>query len=234
LSPAGWAVITGQISGIVTLDFDGEAGRDLILQLNLRPHRRTGSGGFHVDVVHPGWHVPTYNVKSNRSMGHRWRGLDVRGDGGYAVFLGRNHSGAYMWLHDSPPVAASALSIDLRRVTGLLCAPSAEHARRTFHCSRAGVSVSPDYLLRRALSCAAADGRNNAGFWLACQLRDNGFSVGHACCVMEAFAERVPRTNRAGKRAPYTKSEAAASLRQAFVHPPRDPWHGRARKPHVS
>jgi hypothetical protein len=139
-----------------------------------------------------------------------------------------------MWLHDSPPVASSALPVELRRLTGLLCAPSAEHAKLTFHCSSSGVSVSPDYLLRRALSRAAADGRNNAGFWLACQLRDNGFSVGHACRVMEAFAERVPRMNRAGTRASYTKSEAAASLRQAFVHPPRDPWHGRARKAHVS
>ena len=218
----------------MTLDFDGEPGRELVRQLRLEPHRRTGSGGFHLDVVHPGWRVATYNAKSCRASGRRWQGLDVRGDGGYAIFLGCSDSGSYTWLHDRPALPATALPAELRRFTGLLCSSSAERSRSTVDLPGASVAASPGYLLRRALSRAATEGRNNAGFWLACQLRDNGFSMGHASCVMEAFAEGVPRMNRAGRRAPYTMSEAAASLRQAFVHPPREQWHARVRKPHVS
>src|SRR6266571_983202 len=40
--PAAFAVVTGQISGIVTLDFDGEPGIKTMEALGLTPHRRTG------------------------------------------------------------------------------------------------------------------------------------------------------------------------------------------------
>ncbi|PWT80803.1 MAG: hypothetical protein C5B58_10935 [Acidobacteria bacterium] len=43
-NPATWAIVTGEVSGIITLDFDGEAGARTMRELGLRPHRRTPSG----------------------------------------------------------------------------------------------------------------------------------------------------------------------------------------------
>src|SRR6266849_578292 len=83
-SPWAWAVITGALSGIVTLDFDGEVGAATMRALGLQPHRRTPSGGYHCDFKHPGWRVPTLNSKTKHDLGEKWPGLDIRADGGYA------------------------------------------------------------------------------------------------------------------------------------------------------
>jgi hypothetical protein len=98
--PAGWAIICGPISRIVILDFDGESGKAIMDRLGLRPHVRTGSGGYHVYFKHPGWRVPTLNSKSKESLGKKYPGVDVRGDGGYAVFFGHNEDGEYSQLRD--------------------------------------------------------------------------------------------------------------------------------------
>jgi len=45
LQPACWAVVCGEISGIIVLDFDGEPGLQTLKRLNLRPHVQTPSGG---------------------------------------------------------------------------------------------------------------------------------------------------------------------------------------------
>lgn len=53
LKPAAWAVVTGKISGVIVLDFDGEEGRKTMESLGLEPHLRTGGGGYHVYVEYP-------------------------------------------------------------------------------------------------------------------------------------------------------------------------------------
>ena len=95
--PACWAVVTGENSGVVVLDFDGNGGSATRKRLKLIPHVRTGSGGSHVYSQHPGWRVPTVNAKSKRELGQRYPGLDIRADGGYAICLGRNAKGEYWW-----------------------------------------------------------------------------------------------------------------------------------------
>ena len=67
--PPAWAIITGAVSGVIVLDFDGEAGNATMRALGLNPHVRTGSGGHHVYFVHPGWPVATVNSKSKRDLG---------------------------------------------------------------------------------------------------------------------------------------------------------------------
>lgn len=101
MTPFAWAVITGAISGIVTLDMDGAAGIATMERLQLRPHRRTGGGGFHIDFKHPGWPVRTVNGKTAKSLAGRWPGLDVRADGGYAIALGRSAKGDYKWQREA-------------------------------------------------------------------------------------------------------------------------------------
>jgi hypothetical protein len=76
--PATWALVTGEISKRIALDFDGERGKATCDKLCLRPHRSTPSGGFHVDFEHPGWYVPTLNSKTKLELGERWPGLDIR------------------------------------------------------------------------------------------------------------------------------------------------------------
>ncbi|HLH30353.1 MAG TPA: bifunctional DNA primase/polymerase [Terriglobia bacterium] len=98
--PPAWAIITGAISGVVVLDFDGDRGIATMNALGLLPHVRTGSGGFHAYFRHPGWYVATVNSKAKRELGDRYPGLDIRADGGYAIFAGRTQAGEYTWLRD--------------------------------------------------------------------------------------------------------------------------------------
>src|ERR1700733_10609682 len=44
-TPPAFAIVTGEISGRITFDFDGEQGVKLAQAWGVHPHRRTGSGG---------------------------------------------------------------------------------------------------------------------------------------------------------------------------------------------
>ena len=59
------------------------------------------------------------------------------------------------------------------------------------------------------------------GFWLACQLRDDGLSEAEAIQIVLAFANRVPQD-----KSTYSSQEAVASVRSAYHRPLRE----RARK----
>jgi hypothetical protein len=61
--------------------------------------------------------------------------------------------------------------------------------------------------------------RNEAGIWLACQLRDERYTEGEAWAVMRRFVSRVAND----KNTPYTAAEARDSLRQAYSRPAREP-----------
>jgi hypothetical protein len=96
----GYAVITGQISNLIVLDYDGDDGARLLERLGLDPHVRTGSGGFHVRMQHPGHYVATQNSEVTKLLQEKWHGLDIRADGGYAIEFGRSELGAYSTLRD--------------------------------------------------------------------------------------------------------------------------------------
>lgn len=77
-----------------------------------------------------------------------------------------------------------------------------------------------EYWVRWGLErIAAADGRNDAGFDLACQLRDNEIPLSEAGPIMRAFQARCCQIKH-----PYTEADAAASLEQAYGAAPREPW----------
>ncbi len=213
--PPAWAVVTGAISGIVVLDFDGEKGAETMRSLGLDPHVRTPSGGFHVYFQHPGFEVKTLNGKSKAELGRRFPGLDIRGDGGYAVFCGRNSAGRYEWLRE--PVA-DPVSIVPAEVRGFLHLDTPQHA-----------SVS-DKLLKAALK-QSVTGRNDAGFWLACQLRDNGLSRSDAESVMTRYQASTGGINTKGHPEEYGVEETLASLEQAYSAPARESSIGRVEVP---
>jgi hypothetical protein len=83
--------------------------------------------------------------------------------------------------------------------------------------------VDPDALLERALRRVVpgsqGQGRNDSGFWLACQLRDNRYSEAEAEGVVVRFAGAAP-----GHGHPYTEREARATVRSAYSRPAREPW----------
>ena len=230
-NPSAWAVITGAVSGVVVLDFDGETGHQTRTKLKLTPHVKTGSGGSHIYIDHPGWGTTTVNGKSKTILGERFPGLDIRADGGYAVFCGQNESGSYQWVREMHPDPLNTVPTNLRALLGLLHPPESGTRRppaSTNSQTHSRDRVAADRLIGRALE-QAAGGRNDAGFWLAAQLRDNGYSRAEAEAILSEFGSRVPPSNSKGHDEPYTRAEALASVEQAYQHSPREPW---ATKPH--
>ena len=218
LSPDAWAVVTGKISGLIILDFDGETGRRTLETLRLDPHVETGSGGSHVYLEHPGWRVPTLNGKTKRTLGEAYPGLDIRADGGYASFWGRNSSGPYNRLRPRIPDRLDLLPKKLRELLGLERAPT-----QGFPTSDGAVALKKgvNSLLEEAFARISSEGRNNSGFRLARQLRDRRFAFDAATRVMRQYAAGVPELNQKGKLEPYTEAEALASLEQAYSREPR-------------
>jgi putative DNA primase/helicase len=227
-NPATWAMITGAISGRITLDFDGEPGRQAIEKLGLEPHRSTPSGGYHVDFVHLGWPVPTLNAKTKRELGERWPGLDIRADGGYVVFAGRTNRGEYRWLRDPEPYSLDILPTGLREFLGLLQPPGTmpiqPPTNGKVYSMPSNGRVDAERLIQRALDIASPDRRNNAGFWLAGQLRDNGYGLMEAETTLRNYRSRCPATNTKGERESYSNHEIQASLREAYSRAAREPW----------
>src|ERR1019366_4999109 len=152
--PTRWGVVTGKLAGIVVLDFDGVLGSALVEEWGVSPHVRTGSGGFHLYVLHPGWKVPTLNAKSGKRS-WPWPGLDVRGDGGFAVLLGRNENGPYEQLRDLVPDPFDALPEEvrafLRNHSEKADAKPQQSARNQRTTPGSGRRVDTERLIRNAL-----------------------------------------------------------------------------------
>ena|SRR5215469_12222580 len=56
----------------------------------------------------------TLNGHTKVELGERWPGLDIRGDGGYAIFIGETNGKKYEWLRDPQPHPFDAMPKDLR------------------------------------------------------------------------------------------------------------------------
>ena len=220
--PSAWGLVTGALSRRISIDFDGETGASTMRKLGIDPHRRSPSGGYHADFKYPGWHVPTLNSKSKRELGARWPGVDIRGDGGYIGIAGRAGNGSYQWLRDPKPYSVDVLPDDFRAALGLLRAPAQPNGPGR---------VDAERLVRMALDHVATEGRNNAGFWLALQLRDNKYNETEAAGVMRKYRDRCPETNAKGQREPYTDQELMNTLRGAYSRAPREPWSEKGRAP---
>ncbi len=78
-------------------------------------------------------------------------------------------------------------------------------------------------LLDKAVGKATQGNRNETGFWLACQLRDNGYTETEAEGVMLDYADQVSGNGTK----PYIRTEALESLKSAYSKPPRAKGIGR-------
>lgn len=92
-------IATGARSGIIVIDLDKKPGKDGLASLKALGSiprtaiARTGTGGLHIFLRHPGGHV-------SNSAGKLGAGIDVRGDGGYVVAAPSRHisGGVYEWV----------------------------------------------------------------------------------------------------------------------------------------
>src|SRR5262249_31390667 len=95
--------------------------------------------------------------------GQRWPGLDVKGDGGYAIAFGRNSVGSYEWLREP---GADNYELVPEEVWDFLRARSPRETcdvnSRPPRTAR-GDRVDQETVIRRALDQAPTNGRNNAG-----------------------------------------------------------------------
>jgi putative DNA primase/helicase len=214
--PRAWAVVTGKVSDVLVLDFDGAAGTKTLETLGLEAHVRTGSGGYHVYVRYPGWKIRTLNGRSKQSLGRIYPGLDIRGDGGYAIFCGSNRVGSYEWLLEPDPIPFESLPVDLKSYL-----KHEEPDTPKSPIPHSDTQARAEALIAEALIQAQTIGRNNAGFRLATRLRDSGYSRDHSEPLILSYAARVPKNNAKGGPEIYTHEEALASLRQAFSQAPR-------------
>jgi putative DNA primase/helicase len=218
-------VVTGAISGIVVIDFDGTVGLATAAKYGAQLYVRTPNGGGHQYLQYPGFRVPTLTGSTKAALKEALPGVDIRGEGGYACFVGENESGAYRRLLPlSQPVPWKGPLVDV--LMGIINPPnSAMGQLEPFNGTASGKKrISGEDLLERYLEKEKNGARNNTGLELACQLRDNNFSQDEAATVMLRYARAVKRVNTKGRFEPYTDAEALATLRSAYSRPPREPW----------
>lgn len=206
---AVWAMICGEISGYDVLDFDDVETMKRFPEL--KPMVQTPSGGYHVWVRWPG-----FAIVGGARVDPRLPGLDIRSEGHLATFYGSG----YRKLRTGSVHRLERLPAPLRDLL---------ETRRRRPAPDLGVSLPEEFtdyadkneLLDEALALIeSGGGRNDTGFHLACQLRDERYSFESAWVMMKRFAQRVTDMNGAH---PYTLQEAYNSLVQAYHVPARLP-----------
>jgi len=147
------------------------------------------------------------------SKGNLPQGIDVRGEGGYVVAPGSLHKsgGRYEW----------EVEADLAEVPHHLLEQMLTKKRAEKTTVPTVVHDGGNYWLERAVARVVdeGEGRNDSGFWLACQLRDDGVGETEAADILAEYQEHV---GDLGDHE-YTIGEARANLTQAYGREARQP-----------
>ena len=221
-------IVTGKLSGLFVVDLDdGTEGATSWASLC---HRHgcaalktrtasTVSGGRHLLFRYPENAVLRNTTKQEPH-------IDTRGEGGYIVAAPSYvedltkeppRKGAYAWVDESEPIAEMPgwLIEVFAKTPESVAKPQKSSCPEIPDNSKAAIART---LLDKYISSASIGNRNENGFQLALQLRDNGFTEQEAAPVMEDYAADVPQS---GER--YRVHEALASLREAYKSAPREP-----------
>lgn len=204
-------------SGRLTIDIDPRNGGsyDQLVAVHgeLPPTlaQQTGDGGVHLIFEHPGDDfldempgVPGVDIKAN---GYIVLAPSVHPNGNRYAPLGERTLPAK--LPDS--YLALMRKPDKPEPAQMEPSPIRKGVRR-----EAREVDKAEHWLRKAVAQAGEGSRNNTGFWLACQLRDDEVSESEAEVTMRAYARMVPGSD-------YDEGEALNSLRQAYGAPAREP-----------
>lgn len=241
----GFAMVTGELSGIVGLDFDLD-GLATLRALGWAPHVLTPSGGAHVYVRWPGFRVKTVKASGMKDAAMRLpAGVDVRGDGGYILLPPTQVEGGGRYVRTDERKFLNAAAIPetfmdgqrpcrLREVLGLTPPrPFGEQAAQRPLLALPGAMPSTGNLDRppvQPILEGAADkanqgrGRNEAGFWFACQMRDNGYSQEECQRCYPGLVTLFPPCDTKGEISNYTEGEFLDSVRSAYRARPRQGW----------
>jgi hypothetical protein len=153
------------------------------------------------------------------TTGHLGAHIDTRGAGGYVLAAGSVVDGLrYVEMTPGAPVANLP-----ERIAALVRAPE-KVARASAPSSGGSVPSNGQKWLDEALGRASVGVRNETGFWLACQLRDDGLRYEQAEPLVIAYADGVPGAG-------YTQDDALRSLAQAYSRPARDAARSRSSSP---
>ncbi len=208
-------------SGLVVIDVDVRNGgaktwAELTTQygdgISRTVAANTGGGGRHF-FYRRGWKP----IKS--AGGLLGPGVDVKSEGGYIILPPSVHPSGrpYAWLRDPWSVNPSPFPPELEAICA--ATPPSPAVEAPPPPSGPLRENAADYWLARALERAVPGTRNETGFWLACQLRDERVPKEEARGVLLDYASRV--TGLAPE--PYTEREALASLEEAYSRAPREP-----------
>jgi len=213
---ANIGLATGSLSGLIVLDVDPRHGGHQSFQALEKRYgvvpetrmSRTAHGGLHRFYQHPrdGKRYP--NAIELEGL----PGIDVRGDGGYVVLPPSKLYGrlSYVWGNTNVPIVPAP--------QWFLEALTREKSRQERTLQEGGLAqVAGGKWLREAVEKAREGNRNQIGFHLACQLRDDGLSQTEAENIMLSYVDQV-----GPGKTPYTAKEARASLRSAYRRPPRE------------
>lgn len=216
-------VVCGAVSNLVVLDIDGEEGfrslRDKGLEIPKTLSVKTGRGK-HYYFLYPG--VLTRNFAKGRSS-LPLLGVDFRGDGGCVVAPPSLHASGvrYEFEENIPPAPLPAWLRKMVVKEGP--PPTKDHQPSRPARKKPGQRMSrPERALTDAIDRAHNGSRNEVGFWLACQLRDNELSETEARSYLQRYAQEV----RDRGDHPYTEQEAMATLSSAYARAARAPWGG--------
>jgi hypothetical protein len=204
------AMLTGVGSGYVVVDCDTrEAGAFWSRFRTRTPMVAQTKRGYHFyyQMVRP--------IRSDVGV-HLAPGLsyDIKGVASYVLVA---PSPGYRWLYGIFPASElPAFNASWR--------PEKQYPEKTYNVQvKGGVYWEADKASRRIMDSAlkeAPNGRNQAGFRAALQLRDNGVPREHAEFLLTQFARAVACL-RDGN---YSEREARDTVRNAYSRPPRRPW----------
>ena len=204
---ARWAIVTGRRS-ILVLDFDGDEGVATTERLGVDPTIETPSGGAHIWVTGVDWPV----IGGARVDPGHFPNMDIRADGQVATFLGTGYKmvGQAIDFADLPQAVQSLLR-RRKKTKRTLMVPELPEGFDDL--------MATQVILGEALARLDTNTRNETGFWLACQLRDERYSRLEVEHSLNLFAEIVSNSSDH----PYTREEAYGSIVSAFNQPARLP-----------
>ena len=207
---------TGALSGIVCLDVDaGHLGFQELdgKELGEGPSASTGNG-VHIFYAHPGGDVVLEQRIGGNGDNWPYQHIDFKGDGNYVVAAPSLHySGReYSWIITPdtpfPPVPAWLLADHAHKARK--SSKKADHAPRPEVIEKLVATA-----IRRVEDGAA---RNDTGFWLLTQLRDERVSAEDA---LEAARPYYTAVAGLGDHA-YGWDELTATLASVYTRPARD------------
>ncbi len=207
---------TGSVSGVIVLDIDPPEGYYSLKQLQTiysplpdTRRSRTGNKGLHFFFQYPN----DGNTYTNAVGLNNLEGVDIRANGGYVVLPPSKLYGnlAYKWANPDTPIAPLPTWLRDLMIKG-------QRQRESSIPQSVRFARSPvEKWLQQALAKAREGNRNDIGFWLACQLRDDQISEAQARSIILTYANLAPTGTEQ-----YTSKEAIASVRSAYSRPPRE------------